>query len=314
MEQSHYPHSHGHLHHDHGEIHAVTTPDGRRLNRAFQLGIFLNLAYVAIEAVFGWIAGSMGLLSDAGHNLSDVASLVIAMLALKMAQKAPTSRYTYGYSKATIQASVINSIILYVAVILIVIESVDKLLHPVGVDGTIVAWVAGIGVIINGITAWLFLKDSRHDLNIKGAYMHMAADALVSVGVVVSGIVIHFTGWTLIDPIVGIAVALLIALSSYSMLTDSMRLVLDGVPKDIDPERVGRIIASVPGVVEYHHLHIWPLSTTSTAMTVHVVVRDLSQIDRVITQVREAVKAAGITHSTIEAETHLCDAPTDLPT
>lgn len=302
---------HDHLHHDHGEIHAVSMPDGRRVNRAFKIGILLNLVYVAVEAVFGWVADSMGLLSDAGHNLSDVASLVIALLALKMAQLPPTARYTYGYSKATVQASVVNSIILYVAVVLIVMESVDKLLHPVAVDGEIVAWVAGIGVLINGITAWLFLKDSRRDLNIKGAFMHMAADALVSVGVVVSGIAIHFTGWTLIDPIVGIVVAMLIALSSYSMLADSMRLVLDGVPKGIDPERIGRIIDSVHGVDEHHHLHIWPLSTTSTAMTVHVVVSDIRLVDRVITEVREAVKSAGITHSTIEAETSLCDSPRD---
>lgn len=298
---------HGHLHHDHGEMHAAVAPDGRRISRAFKIGIVLNLAYVAIEAVFGWLADSMGLLSDAGHNLSDVASLVIAMLAIKMAQLPPTARYTYGYSKATIQASVVNSIILYVAVILIIIESVAKLLNPVAVDGSIVAWVAGAGVIVNGVTAWLFLKYSRHDLNIKGAFMHMAADTLVSIGVVVSGIVIHFTGWAMIDPIVGIVVAVLIAISSYSMLSDSMRLVLDGVPKDVDPERVGKIISSVAGVVEYHHLHIWPLSTTSTAMTVHVVVSDVNIIDEVISQIRETVKTAGITHSTIEAETHLCD-------
>lgn len=301
-------HSHrGHMHHDHGEMHAVIASDGHRISRAFKIGIILNLAYVAIEAVFGWLADSMGLLSDAGHNLSDVASLIIAMLAIKMAQMPPNSRYTYGYSKATIQASVINSIILYVAVILIVIESVEKLLNPVAVDGVTVAWVAGAGVIVNGITAWLFLKDSRHDLNIKGAFMHMAADTLVSIGVVVSGIVIHFTGWAMIDPIVGLVVAVLIALSSYTMLTDSLRLVLDGVPKDVDPARVGEIIAAVPGVVEYHHLHIWLLSTTSTAMTVHVVVSDVNIIDEVIQQIRESVKTAGITHSTIEAEIHPCD-------
>lgn len=293
--------------HDHGEMHAVIASDRHRISRAFKIGIILNLAYVAIEAVFGWLADSMGLLSDAGHNLSDVASLIIAMLAIKMAKMPPNSRYTYGYSKATIQASVINSIILYVAVILIVIESVEKLLNPVSVDGATVAWVAGAGVIVNGITAWLFLKDSRHDLNIKGAFMHMAADTLVSIGVVVSGIVIHFTGWAMIDPIVGLVVAVLIAVSSYSMLSDSLRLVLDGVPKDVDPARVGDIIAAVPGVVEYHHLHIWPLSTTSTAMTVHVVVSDVNMIDSVINHIREAVKAAGIIHSTIEAETHPCD-------
>lgn len=297
----------GHMLHDHGEMHAVIASDRHRISRAFKIGIILNLAYVAIEAVFGWLADSMGLLSDAGHNLSDVASLIIAMLAIKMAKMPPNSRYTYGYSKATIQASVINSIILYVAVILIVIESVEKLLNPVSVDGATVAWVAGAGVIVNGITAWLFLKDSRHDLNIKGAFMHMAADTLVSIGVVVSGIVIHFTGWAMIDPIVGLVVAVLIAVSSYSMLSDSLRLVLDGVPKDVDPARVGDIIAAVPGVVEYHHLHIWSLSTTSTAMTVHVVVSDVNMIDSVINHIREAVKAAGIIHSTIEAETHPCD-------
>lgn len=297
---SHEHHSHG-LHHHH---HAPIAADANgHLNRAFKLGIALNLAYVVIEGVFGFLSDSMGLLSDAGHNLSDVASLFIALIAFKASQKKPNERYTYGYRKATVEASVLNAIILYAAVALILFESVDKFFHPSHVDGGMVAWVAAAGVVVNGITTWLFMKDSKRDLNVKGAYLHMAADTLVSVGVVVSGIIIHFTGWNLIDPIVGIAIALLIAVSSFSMLRESLRLALDGVPSSIDMEKVEQAIKSAPGVKSMHHLHVWAISTTEAAMTVHVVVNDPADIDKVIGEVRNAVKPLGIAHSTVEAET-----------
>ena len=192
--------AHEHHHHD----HTVTS-----LNKAFILGIALNVAFVVVEFAVGLYYGSMGLLSDAGHNLSDVASLLLAMLAFRLAQAHATPRYTYGYKKSTVLISLLNSVILLVAVGVIVAESVGRMLHPAPVEGGAIAWTAGVGVVINGFTAWLFMKDKDKDLNVKGAYLHMAADALVSVGVLVSGVVISWTGWTIVDPVVGLVVAAL---------------------------------------------------------------------------------------------------------
>lgn len=296
-----HDHNHGHHHHD-----AIAADANGNLNRAFRLGIWLNIGYVAIEGTFGLLTDSMGLLSDAGHNLSDVASLVIALIAFKASRRKPDDRYTYGYRRATVDASVLNAIILYVAVAFILVESVGKLFRPAEVDGDVIAWVAGVGVIINGLTAWLFMKDSKRDLNVKGAYLHMAADTLVSVGVVASGIIIHFTGWTLIDPIVGMVIAVMIGIGSYSMLSESLRLALDGVPRSIDIAKVREAIGALPEVTGFHHLHIWAVSTTEVAMTVHVVVATPAMVDAAIRAVREAVRPLGITHSTVEAETSPC--------
>lgn len=293
----------GHSHHHHEHSYSLNIDSDGRLNRAFKLGIWLNAIYVVVEAVFGFFSDSMGLLSDAGHNLSDILSLVIALIAFRVSHNKPTARFTYGFKRATVNASVVNAIILYVAVALILVESIDKLIHPVEVDGGTVAWVAGVGVIVNGLTAWLFMKDRHKDLNVRGAFLHMAADALVSVGVVISGIVIACTGWEVIDPIVGIVIALLIAVGSYKMLRESLCLAFDGVPHGIEPDKIIAAISSVQGVRSVHHLHIWALSTTEVAMTVHVVVETNSEIDGVIHDVRHHVAGMGIAHSTIEAET-----------
>lgn len=293
----------GHSHHHHEHSYSLNIDSDGRLNRAFKLGIWLNAIYVVVEAVFGFFSDSMGLLSDAGHNLSDILSLVIALIAFRVSHNKPTARFTYGFKRATVNASVVNAIILYVAVALILVESIDKLIHPVEVDGGTVAWVAGVGVIVNGLTAWLFMKDRHKDLNVRGAFLHMAADALVSVGVVISGIVIACTGWEVIDPIVGIVIALLIAVGSYKMLRESLCLAFDGVPHGIEPDKIIAAISSVQGVRSVHHLHIWALSTTEVAMTVHVVVETNSEIDGVIHDVRHLVAGMGIAHSTIEAET-----------
>ncbi len=264
--------------------------------------IWLNVIYVVIEAGFGFATDSMGLLSDAGHNLSDVASLILALIAYKASLHRPTDKYTYGFRRATVSASVINALILYAAVALILFESVRRLLHPDAVDGEVVSWVAGAGIIINGLTAMLLIKDSHHDLNVRGAFLHMAADTLVSVGVVVSGIVISLTGWYMIDPLIGIVIAILIAVTSLSMLKSSLRLALDGVPENIDINKVKDAVRDTSGVSSYHHLHIWALSTTESAMTVHVIVNDTRDIDKVIKAVRDAVEPLGITHVTVEAE------------
>lgn len=294
-------HDHDH-HHDHHHAH-IPMGEGGRLKNVFYWAIGLNLGYVILEAVFGFSSGSMGLLSDAGHNLSDVASLLIALIAFKASQRPPTPRFSYGYGKATIEASLLNAVILYVAVIFIVIEAVERLLHPVAVDGGEIAWVAGAGVVINGVTAWMLMRHSHSDLNVKGACLHMIADTLVSVGVVGSGIVIGYTGWNWLDPAVGIVIAVVIAVGSWSLLRESLRMALDGVPADVDIEKVEQCIAVTDGVSSFHHLHIWPLSTTANALTVHVVVPDPGEIDRVTDTLRESLRKLGIAHVTIEAET-----------
>lgn len=274
-----------------------------KLNAAFIAGIALNAIYVAVEAVYGFLYDSMGLLSDAGHNLSDVASLVIAMVAFRLMTHKPDIRHTYGYKKFTVQASFINALLLYAAVGAILVGAISKLMHPTAVNGDTIAWVATTGVVVNGVTAWLFMKDKNRDMNVKAAYLHMAADTLVSLGVVVSGIVIHFTGWYVLDPIVGIVIALVIAWSTRGLLAESTRLSIDAVPKSVDMNALERAILSVDGVKSIHHLHVWPLSTTEVAMTVHVIITDVNRLNYIIASVRSKSRLHGVSHPTVEAET-----------
>ena len=285
--------THEHHHHD----HTVTS-----LNKAFIWGIALNVGFVVVEFAVGLCYGSMGLLSDAGHNLSDVASLLLAMLAFRLAQARATPKYTYGYKKSTVLISLLNSVILLIAVGVIVAESIGRMLHPEPVVGGAIAWTAGVGVAINGFTAWLFMKDKDRDLNVKGAYLHMAADALVSVGVLVSGLVISWTGWTVVDPIVGLAVAGVIVASVWSLTRDSLRLSLDGVPGGIDIAEIERKMEAVPGVRAVHHIHIWAISTTENALTAHVVLDSLSRMAEVKHALKELLGRSEIPHATLEFE------------
>ena len=258
--------THEHHHHE----RTVTS-----LNKAFILGIALNVAFVVVEFAVGLSYGSMGLLSDAGHNLSDVASLLLAMLAFRLAQAQATPRYTYGYKKSTVLISLLNSVILLIAVGVIVAESIGRM---------------------------LFLKDKDRDLNVKGAYLHMAADALVSVGVLVSGLVISWTGWTIVDPVVGLVVAAVIVASVWSLTRDSLRLSLDGVPGEIDVAAIGRKMTDVPGVKAVHHIHVWAISTTENALTAHVVLESLSRMEEVKHDLKDLLNHAGISHATLEFE------------
>ena len=285
--------THEHHHHDHTVI---------SLNKAFIWGIALNVGFVVVEFAVGLCYGSMGLLSDAGHNLSDVASLLLAMLAFRLAQARATPKYTYGYKKSTVLISLLNSVILLIAVGVIVAESIGRMLHPEPVVGGAIAWTAGVGVAINGFTAWLFMKDKDRDLNVKGAYLHMAADALVSVGVLVSGLVISWTGWTVVDPIVGLAVAGVIVASVWSLTRDSLRLSLDGVPGGIDIAEIERKMEAVPGVRAVHHIHVWAISTTENALTAHVVLDSLSRMEEVKHALKELLGRSEIPHATLEFE------------
>ncbi len=282
----------------HSHAHRISS-----LDRAFVIGIALNVSFVVVEFLAGLWYGSMGLLSDAGHNLSDVASLLLAMWAFRLARMRPTVRYTYGYKKSTVLISLLNSLLLLVAVGVIVAESVGRMRHPAPIQGGAIAWTAGIGVAINGFTAWLFMRDRKRDLNVEGAYLHMAADALVSVGVLVSGLVIARTGWTIVDPIVGLIVAAVIVVSVWSLTRDSLRLSLDGVPAGIDLADLERRMTAIEGVEAVHHIHVWAISTTENALTAHVVLADPCVMARVKSLLKGLLEDAGIAHVTLECET-----------
>ena len=285
--------------HSHQHSHAI---NAESLNKAFIIGIVLNLAFVVIEFAAGFWFDSLALLSDAGHNLSDVVSLVLALLAFRLAKVKANERYTYGYKKSTILVSLLNAVILLVAVGAIVIESIHKLNNPAVVPGGAIAWVAGVGVLINAFTAFLFMKDKEKDLNVKGAYLHMAADALVSVGVLVAGIIISRTGWYIIDPIIGLIVAVVILISTWNLLHDSLRLTLDGVPTSIDSQKVVEAIRALPGVDDVHHIHIWAISTTENALTAHIVLKPPESMQEVKPLIRHRLEDFGIGHATLEFE------------
>lgn len=283
----------GHHHHD----HAITS-----LSAAFVIGTLLNFAFVVVEGVFGLLSNSMGLLSDAGHNLSDAVSLLLAWIAFRLTRVPANKRYTYGYSRSTILVSLLNACILLVAIGMIVVESIRKFYHPQPVDGDTVIWVAAVGIVINFATALLFARDRKKDLNVRGAFLHMAMDALVSVGVVVAGIVIKYTGWNLVDPIIGLIIAVIIFISTWNLLRQSLRLSLDGVPEELDVDEIEKGILAVAGVKAIHHIHVWALGTSENAMTIHVSLDDVAESERVKDDIRALLKAHGIAHATIETE------------
>ena len=293
-----HEHEHGHGHHHH-HVENLTS-----LNGVFILSIILNLAFVLVETGVGIGTGSLGLLSDAGHNLSDVFSLLLALIAFRLAASHATKRFTYGYRKSSVLISLLNAIILLVAVGVILVESVHKLLdiNSIDVNGSAISWTAGVGILVNGFTAWLLMKQQAHDVNTRGAFLHMLADTLVSVGVVVSGIVISLTGWGWIDPVIGIIIALIILVSTWKLLSESLRLSIDAVPESIDPDEIVEEMKEVPGVVDVHHLHIWPISTTQVALTAHLVLEDLSTMAETVPAVKHHLKEHGIDHSTLEIE------------
>ncbi len=284
--------------HEHHHNHTITS-----LNKAFIIGIGLNLAFVLIEFGAGFYFDSLGLLSDAGHNLSDVASLVLALLAFRLAKVKANAQYTYGYKKSTVLVSLLNAVILLITVGVIFSESIKKIETPHPIEGNAIAWVAGVGVFINAFTAMLFMKSKEKDLNAKGAYLHMAADALVSVGVLTSGIIIAHTGWYIIDPIIGMVIAIVILISTWNLLHDSIRLSLDGVPVGIDSTEIKKIISVTPEVKSIHHLHIWAISTTENALTAHIVVDNLNDMEKLKHQIKDELLEAGISHATLEFET-----------
>lgn len=286
--------------HSHDHSHQINVSN---LNRAFYIGIGLNLAFVIIEAGYGWFYNSLSLLSDAGHNLSDVMSLILSLIAFKLLKRKPTSTYTYGYRKATILASLTNAILLIFAVGFIIYEAIGRFLEPQPLEGGVVSIVAFVGIFINGFTAYLFLKDKDKDLNVKGAYLHMLADALVSVAVVIAGVIIIYTNWFWVDSLMSIIIALIILVGTWSLLTQSLKLSLDGVPENVNPEEVKEKILKIEGVEDFQHIHIWALSTTENALTAHIQISEnlnVSEIEKVKEKVKHELEHLQIKHSTIE--------------
>lgn len=273
-------------------------------NRAFAIGITLNIIFVLIEAVYGWQADSLALLSDAGHNLSDVLGLLMAWGGFYLSRLRPNQKHTYGWGRATIMAALFNALILLVAIGGIVWEAIARFSHPVPIQGNIVMWVAAIGVIINGITARLFMSGNKDDLNLRGAYLHMAADALVSLGVVIAGALLIWTGWTWLDPALSIVIAVVILLGTWGLLRQSLHLSLDGVPASIDLAAVKSYLSALPGVSEVHDLHVWAMSTSGIALTAHLVTPNGPQEDDFLNRVTDELHDQfAIEHATLQLET-----------
>lgn len=272
------------------------------LNGVYVTAIILNLAFVIAEACVGLWSGSLGLISDAGHNLGDVFALMLAMLAFRLSMTHGSKRFTYGYRKASVLISLLNAIILIAAVVVIVMESVRKFYSPAYVDGVAVSWTAVAGIFVNGITAFMLMKRQKHDINTKGAFLHMAADTLVSAGVALSGVVIVFTGWTLADPIISILIAAVILASTWKLLSESFRMSIDAVPQNIDVDKIISVMCAQTGVADVHHIHIWAVSTTEVALTAHVVISDLGDMEQVKASLKKALIENGISHSTLEIE------------
>lgn len=271
--------------------------------RAFAIGIALNVAFVVIEVVYGLIANSSALLADAGHNAGDVLSLAFAWGAIRIATRKPTGKYTYGLRRSTILASMLNAILLLVAVGFILSDSIDKIQHPTPVAGMTVVLVAGIGFVINAITALLFMRGQHSDLNIKGAFLHMAADAAVSLGVVLAGLAIRYTGAYWIDPVVSFVIVVVIVYGTWGLFKDSVDLALDAVPKNVDIAKVHEYLEARPEVDSVHDLHVWGLSTTETALTVHLVAPG-GVPNNFFSCVRTDLHDQfGISHATIQLET-----------
>ncbi|MDO9521709.1 MAG: cation diffusion facilitator family transporter [Pseudohongiella sp.] len=247
--------------------------------RAFAIGITLNLAFVLIEAFYGWQAGSLALLADAAHNLSDVGGLLLAWAAFAAARLKSNARHTYGWRRGSILASLTNAIILLVAMGSLAWEAIHRFQTPASVEATTVMVVAGIGVVVNTVTAWLFVAGSKGDLNIRGAFLHMAADALVSLGVVVAGAIYLWQGWTWIDPVVSLLIALVVVLGTLSLFRRSLHLLFDGVPDGIQLAQVRQSLHDIPGVFAVHDLHVWAMSTAENALTAHLVIEN-ENVDR----------------------------------
>ena len=297
-----HPHcDHDHHHHDHGHGRHIHAPVSYGL--AFAVGIGLNTVFVGIEVAYGLMANSMALVADAGHNLSDVLALGFAWLASLLAQRRPTGRFTYGLRSSSILAALANAMLLLVVSGAILWEAILRLFRPEAVASETIIWVAAAGILVNTATALMFMNGREHDLNIRGAFLHMTADALVSAGVVLAGLGIMLTGWTWLDPVVSLLIIGAILWSTWGLLADSMSLSLHAVPPGIEMGAIRAYLESLPGVAEVHDLHIWGMSTTETALTAHLVTTAGGGADALVAQaVRELKEYFRVGHATLQVE------------
>lgn len=295
--------------HNHDHINSVK----RNITRAFIIGIGLNALFTLVEFFMGFLYNSLALISDATHNLSDVGSLVLSLIGMKLAEKAATKSYTYGYKKVTILASLINATLLVVVVFGILKEAIERFANPPEVFGENIIIVASIGVVINTISAYLFYKDQKSDINIKGAFTHLLIDAIVSVGVVLSGVIVIYTGWNLLDPIISVAIVIVIIIYTWGLLFESIRLTLGGVPKDIDIDKITELISGVKGVKDVHHVHIWAISSTLNALTAHIKVEpgQGKNWDIIKNDIKDELTDSNIDHTTLELESDEDDCKTN---
>ena len=294
-------HDHQHEGHDHGAPIVLTN-----VNKAFVVGIVLNLAYVIIQVIIGLRINSLSLLSDAGHNFLDVAGLALALVAFKLTQSKATEKYTYGYRKSSILISLLNAVILLISIGAIGYEAIFRFAHPQELPGITIAIIASIGIVINAVSAFMFFRDKEKDINIKSAFLHLASDALVSLGLVAGGIIIYYTHLYWIDPVLSLVVCGVIIASTWKLLRDSLRLSLDGVPANIDMQKVKDTALKISGVVDIHHMHVWAISTTQNALTAHLIVDEkttMKQIQEIKEHLKHELQHQNIHHITFETET-----------
>ncbi len=293
-------HSHSHSHHHHSH-----TIEPANINTAFIIGISLNFLFVVIEAIAGLIIHSLALLSDAGHNLADVGALVLSLFAFRLLKVKSNENYTYGYGRTSILVALFNAVVLLVSIGAIAIEAVRRLIHPQPIPGITIAIVAAIGIVINATSGLLFFRDKNKDINIKGAYLHLMGDAVVSLAIVIGGIVMYYLKWYWLDPVMSIVIVIVILFSTWRLLRDSLRLSLDGVPDNIDVTDLKAAALKVAGVKDLHHIHVWALSTRENALTAHLVLSNnitSEQEEKIKHEVKHRLEHQNIHHITLETE------------
>jgi len=300
----HHHHHDNEPHHYHNHQHEI-----KQISKVFLVGIGLNLAFVIVEGIAGFATDSLSLLSDAGHNLSDVAGLLISVLAFKLAEVKPTERFTYGFSKGTVLAGMANAILLSIAVGGIGYSAIHRLAHPTAIDGFTVSSIAFIGIIINALSALLFFRQNQNDINIRGAYLHLMLDALISLGVVVGGILIHYTHWLWLDPLISLGIMGIIVISTWRLLKTTIRLSLDGVPDHVSIEKIKALKQLDEHILDLHHIHVWPISSSQNAMTAHVLFKDSISSDlaeEIKALIKQNLHTIHIHHATLEMEYKNC--------
>lgn len=282
--------------------HSHNISSATEINRSFLMGIGLNVVYVLVELFYGWQQNSTALLSDAVHNIGDVSGLILAFIAFRLQKMKPTKTFSYGYRKGSIVASFINSVLLAFAIGAVAWEGFQKILEPNPINGGVVIWVASIGVVINFISAILFRNNQKEDMNIKAAYWHLMADAMVSLGVVLSGILIYYFNWYILDGITSVIIAIVVLFSTWNLFKDSAIAIMDGVPSSVNKDEILEHLLKVKGVINIHHLHIWGISTTENALTAHILVDNLENLAKIKSSLKEELQEHNIKHSTLEFE------------